>query len=445
MKAKISGIIRVFILMALVIVLIFAASGCTQSCSGIGDNQQNDEDKVDVDRDDEDEVVLHDGGIADAYSDYFVIGVSGKSSVFTNYKDLLFNFNSMSPEYDMKWNQTEHSEGEFSYDSLDSFMENAAANDMGVRGHTLIWYQSTPKWVHDKLGNACKLDENGVPVTEERGGKTVRISDTQPNRELGLEVMRNRIESIMTYLGDESVYCWDVVNEALLPQSDAEEPLTTEKIENGEIFRNGVNDARHFGKDQTDPCSDATVYWRMDWQTIIGNDFVQQAFAMADEVAKENGYDDMKLFYNDWFLNIPLKREACVQMVRDMQADGVRIDGIGMQGHYYLEDYVNDKDGFVKNFEDAVRAYTGLGVDVQLTELEVNVSGSMDRNTESLQAELYGKIFEICRKYSKPWCEGAGTVTNITLWGVADWDGYYSFLFNTSHRPKKAYYEVTDF
>lgn len=162
-------------------------------------------------------------------------------------------------------------------------------------------------------------------------------------------------------------------------------------------------------------------------------------------MCKEYGYDDMKLFYNDWFLNIPLKREACVQMVRDMQADGVRIDGIGMQGHYYLEDYVNDKDGFVKNFEDAVRAYTGLGVDVQLTELEVNVSGSMDRNTESLQAELYGKIFEICRKYSKPWCEGAGTVTNITLWGVADWDGYYSFLFNTSHRPKKAYYEVTDF
>lgn len=452
MKAKINGIIKLIILMALVVVFMFSVSGCTQSCNNNNDDQK-DEDKVDVDReDDDDEPTLHDGGIADAYSDYFVVGVSSKSSVFINYADLLYNFNSVSPEYDMKWNQTEKAEGVYSYDSLDSFMESAEANDMGVRGHTLIWYQSTPKWVHDKLGNKCKVDENGTPITEIRNGKTVRISDTQPNRELGLQVMRERIESIMTYLGDEQIYCWDVVNEALLPSSDAEEPLTYDKIEKGDIYRNGINDARHFGKDQTDPGSEATVYWRMDWQTIIGDDFAQQAFKMADEVAQENGYEDMDLYYNDYDLVNPVKRDAAVKLVKDLQAAGVRIDGIGEQAHYNLSSYLADKDAWLNNFELMIQKFTELGVDVQLTELEITVNGVQDgkltEQQEKDQAEMYSEIFRICRKYSnkyEPWKEGAGKVTGITFWGIADTKDSFSRIFNADQTPKKAVEEIMTF
>lgn len=427
--------------------LLFTANGCAPSG---GNNSNNSVNSVDREEDTSNDT-LHDGSIADAYEDYFVVGVSGKSSVFNQYSDLLYHFNSTSPEYDMKWNQTEREEGVFSYDSLDNYMNIAQSNNLGVRGHTLIWYQSTPKWVHEKLGNKCKVDENGTPITENRNGKTVRISDTQPNRELGLEVMRTRIESSMEYLGDK-VYCWDVVNEALLPQSDAEEPLTYEKIQSGDIFRNGINDARHFGKDQTDPGSSDVVHWRMDWQTIIGDDFVEQAFKMADEVAKENGYDDMDLYYNDYELNNPMKRDAAVKLVKDLQEAGVRIDGIGEQAHYTLDSYLKDKEGWLKNFESMIQQFTALGIDVQLTELEITVNGvnngKLTEQQEKDQAEMYGEIFRIARKYSnkyEPWKEGAGKVTGITFWGAADTSSSFSRIFNEDGTPKKAVEEIMTF
>lgn len=153
----------------------------------------------------------------------------------------------------MKWNRTEYPEGEYHNTSVNNFINLASQNDMGVRGHCLIWYQSTPKWVHDKLGNKCQMDENGEPVTHTVNGRELRIGETEENRELGLEVMRNRIYSAMEQYGDETVYCWDVVNEALIPWDDAEKPLTKKMIEEGDIYRNGENDARHFGKDQEDP------------------------------------------------------------------------------------------------------------------------------------------------------------------------------------------------
>lgn len=396
--------------------------------------------------------VARQGTLAEIYKDYFVIGVSGKGSTFTSQQSILANFNSISPEYDMKWNRTEYPEGEFHNTSVDTFLGLAAENDMGVRGHCLIWYQSTPKWVHDKLGNKCQMDENGNPVTQTVGGKKVRIGETEPNRELGLEVMRDRIYSAMGQYGGDTVYCWDVVNEALIPWDDAEQPLTKEMIEAGDIYRNGVNDARHFGKDQEDPGTGETVYWRLDWETVIGEDFIQQAFQMADDACREYGYTDMDLYYNDYDLTNPMKRDACLRMIYDLQQGGIRIDGIGEQAHYTLESYTKDKEAWLNNFETAIQAYTSLGLDFQLTELEITVKGAeggvLTEQQEKDQAEMYSEIFRICRKYSKklgPWKEGAGCVTGITFWGAADDSSTTSHIFNKDLTPKLAYEAITTF
>lgn len=341
----------------------------------------------------------------EVYKDYFPIGVSCKKSKTISEADILQHFNSITPEYEMKWGTMEPGEekGEYFYDDADNLIAWARENNKIMRGHALVWYQNVPKWLEKEA----------------------------TSKERVYELLEERIETVMTRYGDDVIYCWDVVNEAIVDSP------TQEQLDSGDIYRTKDNEPWRFEEDAPNT--------RFDFGGMCGKDYIWESFRIADRVCQENGYDDMKLYYNDWFLNVPLKREACVQMVEDMQADGVRIDGIGMQGHYYLDDYKKDKYQFVKNFEDAVKAYTGLGVDVQITELEINSSSRLNIIDRKLQAEVYGKIFEICRKYSQPWKVGAGTVTNVTLWGSVDWDGHYSYLFNSNHKPKDAYFEIIDF
>ena len=454
MLNKRTSVLKRIAISGLAITMLCTASGMFAACEFAdtdGGYKVENIDLEEVNRD-EGEAVLREGGLAEIYKDYFVVGVSGKGSTFENQKSIISNFNSVSPEYDMKWNRTEYPEGEYHNTSVNNFINLASQNDMGVRGHCLIWYQSTPKWVHDKLGNKCQMDENGQPVTHTVNGRELRIGETEENRELGLEVMRNRIYSAMEQYGDETVYCWDVVNEALIPWDDAEKPLTKKMIEEGDIYRNGENDARHFGKDQEDPGTGETVYWRLDWEKVIGEDFIQQAFQMADDACREFGYDDMDLFYNDYDLTNPMKRDACLRMIHDLQQGGIRIDGIGEQAHYTLESYTADKEKWLTNFETAIQAYTGLGLDFQLTELEITVKGATDgkltEQQEKDQTEMYSEIFRICRKYSKklpPWKEGAGYVTGITFWGAADDGSTTSHIFNQDLTPKMAYDAIATF
>ena len=63
---------------------------------------------------------------------------------------------------------------------------------------------------------------------------------------------------------------------------------------------------------------------------IVGDDFIKLAFQFAHEADPE-----AELYYNDYNEWYPGKRDAIVQMVRDLKADGIRIDGIGMQGTHW--------------------------------------------------------------------------------------------------------------
>ena len=349
-----------------------------------------------------DDAQHHEGLLCDVYSDYFKIGAATSSGSLKYEEDVLTNFNSITSTYEMKWGALEPQSGKYTYGGADRLMQWASEQDVSVRGHCLVWYRNVPDWV----------------------------TEAAVDKQTALDLIDSHIRKTMTHFGDDVIYCWDVVNEALV-----DDP-TEEQLASGEFYRSRENDPDRFGDGHTTK--------RYDFYGVCGRDYIWRSFSTADKVCREYGYDDMQLFYNDWFMHIPNKRDACVQMVKDMQADGVRIDGIGMQGHYWLSDYKEDKDAFVKNIEDAIKAYTGLGLDVHLTELEVIVGKSLF-GKEKEQAELYGKIFDICRKYSTPWKEGAGTVTSVTLWGAVDTSEKKNYIFKSNHRPKKAYYEITDF
>jgi endo-1,4-beta-xylanase len=64
---------------------------------------------------------------------------------------LLATFNSVTPEYELKWDSVHPEPDRWRFGPIDQIVEFAAAHDLEVKGHALIWEQelvdSTPDWV----------------------------------------------------------------------------------------------------------------------------------------------------------------------------------------------------------------------------------------------------------------------------------------------------------
>src|SRR5690606_32165523 len=95
---------------------------------------------------------------------------------------------------------------------------------------------------------------------------------------------------------------------------------------------------------------------------ILGEDFVKLAFQFAHE-----SDPDVKLYYNDYSMALPGKRSGVVAMVEKLKQQGVRIDGIGMQGHIGLD------HPSIEEFEKSILAFSNLGVKVVISELDLSV------------------------------------------------------------------------
>ena len=93
-----------------------------------------------------------------------------------------------------------------------------------------------------------------------------------------------------------------------------------------------------------------------------GDTLVKYAFKWASEYAP-----GAELYYNDFNAWRPAKRDGIVRLVRMLQREGIRIDGIGMQGHWGLN-YPR-----AEHIEAAIDSFAALGVKVMITELDVDV------------------------------------------------------------------------
>ena len=352
--------------------------------------------------------------LKDVYKDYFSIGAAVLSYNVEKYEQggLMQHFNSITAENDMKWRFVEPKEGEFSFVEADKLITWAQAHDTAVRGHTLLWYKSLPTWLVNK----------------------------QMTKDEALAVIDNHVVNVMTHFGD-SIYAWDVANEVL------RNSVSNQQLDSGDIWRTGGEVSYEANT--------------VDWYALCGTDFIKQAFVSADKVRSELGLD-VKLYYNDYSLNSPNKRQAVVKLVEMLREDGIAIDGVGMQAHYRLPDYLADPEGFMKNFEDSVKTFTEMGLDVQITELDIQVYpdnsspqayDALPFDVEMAQANMFADIFAVCRKYAVQKGENSGRVTNVTTWGVADDHTYAStsihkefpLLFNGDYTEKRAYYEIISF
>ena len=203
--------------------------------------------------------------------------------------------------------------------------------------------------------------------------------------------------------------------------------------------------------------NDAGPLHKSKWVETVGPDFVQKAFEYAHE-ADPNA----ELYYNDFSLDKPAKREACVRLVKDLKAKGLRIDGVGIQGHWAL-DYPSRKD-----IEQFINAFAALGVKVMVTELDIDVLPSAtqymgaDINVRfELQTKLNpyvnGLPDEVQKKLADRYAElfavlleHKDTVSRVTFWGVYDKTSWlnnwpirgrtsYPLLFDRNYQPKPAF------
>ena len=164
------------------------------------------------------------------------------------------------------------------------------------------------------------------------------------------------------------------------------------------------------------------------WYKIIGPDYIEHAFIMAAKAAP-----NAKLYYNDYNLFEPAKRDGAIKLIKNLQAKGIKIDGIGLQGHYGL--YYPD----LNQLEDSIKAFAKLGIDIFISELDITVlplpNGenqgadiSVDIEIEDklnpyphqlpsvVQAKLaerYQEIFAVLNKHKN-------SINRVTFWGISD-------------------------
>ena len=241
----------------------------------------------------------------------------------------------------------------------------------------------------------------------DESGKTV-------SREVLIERMRNHITTIVKrYKG--RVNGWDVVNEA--------------------IEDNGS--------------------WRKTpFFNIIGEDYIELAFQFTREADPK-----AELYYNDYNMAIPKKREAVVRMVNNLSKKGIKVNGIGMQGHLMM-DFPT-----VEEFEKSIVAFGNTGAKVMITELDLSIlpnpysklgaeislkadyqelmnpyKNGVPDSVNTAWEKRYFDFFNVFVKHRK-------TISRVTLWGLTDKDSWkndwpikgrtdYPLLFDRNYQPK---------
>jgi endo-1,4-beta-xylanase len=235
------------------------------------------------------------------------------------------------------------------------------------------------------------------------------------------EYMKNHITTIAgRYKG--KVFSWDVVNEALADDGSLRKSIFLQ---------------------------------------LLGEDYIVEAFRLAQQAAP-----DAQLYYNDYNIEQPKKRAGAIALIKKIQAAGVRIDGVGIQGHWRASPVP------LAAIEQSIEEFSALGIKVMFTELDLtvlpnpfkgdnadvstqSVSNSTKLNPwpnglpDSVQATLakgYEDLFRLFLKHKDK-------ITRITFWGVHDGQSWlnnfpvpnrtnYPLLFDRQYQPKPAFYKV---
>ena len=344
-------------------------------------------------------VTAADTTLATAFKNHFYVGAALNARTFKEQNvaaaaTVAREFNTITPENDMKWGPIHPERDSFNWGPADAYVAYGEKHDMWIVGHALVWYLQ----VADYVG---------------------QVTDPEEMR----AVLREHINAVAgRYRG--RVDAWDVLNEAI--------------DDEGGTLRSW-------------PVAD-----------VLGPDYVTEVFQMAREAAP-----DAELYYNDYNAWQPEKRAGMMRLLKRALENGAPIDGIGIQGHYHLDEPRIDQ------IEAAIEDFASLDLPIMFTEVDVNVLPNPWSNVsadprlsfeptpfmnpypdpatvpDSLMtalADRYEDLFELFLKHDDK-------ITRVTFWGAGDGDSWlngwpvrgrtnYPLLFDRKYGKKEAYRRV---
>lgn len=192
----------------------------------------------------------------------------------------------------------------------------------------------------------------------------------------------------------------------------------------------------------------------------LGEKYLVDAFKLAEKADPK-----AELYYNDYNIEEPAKRAGAIALIKKIKAEGGKVDGVGIQGHWRLE------SPSIEEIEKSILEYSALGIKVAFTELDItvlpnpwdlkgadvnqNFEGSAKMNPypkalpDSVQTKLserYASIFKLFLKYKDK-------ISRVTFWGVHDGQSWlndwpikgrinYPLLFDKDLKHKPAYESV---
>ncbi|HEY7771601.1 MAG TPA: endo-1,4-beta-xylanase [Marinagarivorans sp.] len=343
--------------------------------------------------------------LKEAYEPYFLVGGTVGETMLLAKRDPSLElakeqFAVLTTANSFKWAVMNPEPSVYNFDVMDRFVDFGQKNNISLIGHVLFWHSQTPDWVFE--------DENGNLLT----------------REALLERMRERAKLMADRYGD-TIKVWDVVNEAI---------------------------------------TDDGALRQTKFHKIIGDDFVEQAFRIAEEVFPE----DSVFLYNDYNMMLPERRATVIAMVEDFKARGVKIDGIGVQGHWALDNPTLDE------LDLMLTEFASTGLPIHITEMDIDYlgreqyfganvdiekltatpennpypDGNFPAEADAALAARYGEVFKVFLNH-------ADHIERVTFWGITDADSWlngwpvkgrtnYPLLFDREWKAKPAVKTLVD-
>ena len=196
------------------------------------------------------------------------------------------------------------------------------------------------------------------------------------------------------------------------------------------------------------------------WYKIIGEDYIEKAFQFAHEADPA-----AQLTYNDYNLEYDAKRKGAIALVKKLQADGVPINCVGIQGHIHLETPTPAQE------DAAISDFAALGVKVSISELDVDVlpsggHGPTAEVTTSIQQDarlnpyvnglpdsVQKQLSDVYAAFFQVFVKHRSSMSRVTFWGISDKDSWlngfpvrgrtnYPLLFDRNNQPKPAFQAV---
>ncbi|MBB3952396.1 endo-1,4-beta-xylanase [Aureimonas jatrophae] len=260
------------------------------------------------------------------------------------------------PMNELKFPMLRPTRDSFEFGPADQLVDWARANGRTSRGHTFVWHDGNPDW----------LERISDPVEAEM-------------------VLREHIQRTAGHFRGR-LQSWDVVNEVI-----AHEP-----------------------RESGGPLRDT---W---WRRTLGPRHIPIAFA---EAARAD--PDARLVLNDYDLEFrgaryDARRRVALDLVRQLQDGGLRIDAVGIQGHLYSH-FEIDPEAMARFGRDL----KALGVGLLATEIDVidfQVPGGpeeIDRAAETVVGDFLDGLFAGQRPEA------------VITWGLTD---RYSWVGDTMPR-----------